>query len=69
LDLNKSEGRLILSMASRVGEEVSELLIAEAFEVIKEETITNGLNRCFFKGAIENVEFTEEKWNHEFGVA
>jgi hypothetical protein len=65
----KPMGRLILSMASRVGEETSELLITEAFERIQETTINNWLAQAFSKGTTEYMEFKEEKWNHFLEVA
>jgi len=65
----KPMGRLVLSMASRVAEESSEKLVAEAFERIQEKTIDDWITQAFSKGTIEPVEFTEEKWNHFQGVA
>lgn len=60
----KPMGRLVLSMASRVAEESSEELVAEAFERIQEKTIDDWIAQAFSKGTIEPVDFTEEKWNH-----
>jgi hypothetical protein len=65
----KPMGRLILSMASRVGEELSESLIAEAFENIREATVNAWLAQAFSKGTKEQVCFKEEKWNHIKEVA
>jgi hypothetical protein len=65
----KPMGRLVLSMASRVAEEPSEELIAEAFERIQERTVDNWIVQAFSKGAKEYVDFSEEKWNHFLGVA
>jgi len=63
-------GRLILSMASRVGETVSEQLITEAFERIQETEIDKWLANAFSKGFSERAEFfVEEKWNHSTEVA
>lgn len=65
----KPMGRLILSMASRVAEDVSELLITEAFERIQERTVNSWLAYAFSKGTTEHMEFKEEKRNHFIGVA
>lgn len=66
----KPMGRLILSMASRVGEKVSEPLIKTAFEGIQEATIDQWLANAFSKGTREQVEFfEEEKWNQFTVVA
>ena len=65
----KPMGRLILSLASRVGEDVSELLITEAFERIQEKTVSSWLAHAFSKGTIEHMSFLEEKRNHILGVA
>jgi hypothetical protein len=66
----KPMGRLILSMASRVGESVSESLIVDAFERIQEKTIDEWLANAFSKGTIECTEFSvEEKWNQNTVVA
>jgi hypothetical protein len=60
----KPMGRLVLSMASRVAEQPSEELIAEAFERIQERTVDNWIKQAFAKGTTEYVNFSEEKWNH-----
>ena len=66
----KPMGRLILSMASRVGEAVSESLIMDAFERIQETTIDKWLADSFSKGIKECIEFSvEEKRNHDTEVA
>lgn len=65
----KPMGRLVLSMASRVAEEVSEPLIAEAFERIQERTVNNWIAQAFSKGTTEYVKFKEEKRNHSLEVA
>lgn len=65
----KPMGRLILSMASRVAEEPSEELIAEAFGRIQEKTINSWIAQAFSKGTTEYIDFVEEKWNHFYEVA
>jgi hypothetical protein len=66
----KPMGRLILSMASRIGEAISEPLIVEAFEKIQETTIDRWLMEAFSKGTRERKEFSvEEKWNQITCVA
>jgi hypothetical protein len=66
----KPMGRLILSMASRVGEAISERLIVEAFERIQEKTIDKWLGQAFSTGTTEYTEiFMEEKWNQFSDVA
>ena len=66
----KPMGRLILSMASRVGEMVSESLIVDAFERIQETTIDKWLADAFSKGTRERIEFSaEEKQNQNTVVA
>lgn len=60
----KPMGRLVLSMASRIGEAPSEKLIAEAFERIQERTIDNWITQAFSKCTMERVDFMEENWNH-----
>lgn len=62
-------GRLVLSMASRVAEEPSEELIAEAFERIQERTVDSWIKQAFSKGTTEYMDFEEEKWNHLPGIA
>ena len=66
-------GRLILSMASRVGEAISESLIVKAFERIQEATIDKWLAAAFSKGTIESLggdnDVEEEKRNHFSRVA
>lgn len=70
----KPMGRLILSMASRVGEEPSEVLVAEAFSKKTEKMVDEWLKKSFttnsqtlYKNLEEND--MEEKWNHELVVA
>ena len=65
----KPMGRLVLSMASRVAEEPSEELIAEAFERIQERTVDKWIAQAFSKGTTEHVNFSEEKWNHFYEAA
>ena len=66
----KPMGRLILSMASRVGEMVSESLIVDAFERIREVTINEWLADAFSKGTRECIKVSvEEKRNQDAEVA
>ena len=65
----KPMGRLILSMASRVGEALSESSIAEAFERIKEATVGEWLANAFSKETKEQMQLVEEKQNHVTRVA
>jgi hypothetical protein len=66
----KPMGRLVLSMAGRVGEVVSESLIVDAFERIQEKTIDKWLADAFSKGTRECIEVSvEEKRNQDAEVA
>jgi hypothetical protein len=58
----KPMGRLILSMASRIGERPTESLVQRAFEEIKEQNVTAWLNQAF-EGVNKKQEDTT--WLHQ----